>query len=88
MQSILMIVMIVIVFYFFMIRPQTKKAKEERLFKEAVKKGDKVVTIGGLHGRITEIQDTTFSIEIAGNVQVKVEKSAISAESSKRLLEK
>jgi preprotein translocase subunit YajC len=47
-----------------------------------------VVTLGGIHGRITEIQDTTFTIEVASNVQLKVEKSAISADSSKRLQEK
>lgn len=84
MSSILMILLIFIVFYFFMIRPQQKKAKTERQFKESIQKGDKVVTIGGLHGKIVEVQDKTFTIEVAENVRFRIEKSAISAEASKQ----
>lgn len=87
MSSILMIVLIFIVFYFFMIRPQQKKAKTERVFKESIKKGDKVVTIGGVHGKIVEVQDRTFTIEVADNVRFRIEKSAISAEASKQYSE-
>jgi preprotein translocase subunit YajC len=87
MSSILMILLIFVVFYFFMIRPQQKKARVEREFKESVKKGDKVVTIGGVHGRIVEVQDRTFTIEVAENVRFRVEKSAISAEASKQFHE-
>jgi len=84
MSNLLMIGMIVVVFYFFMIRPQMKKAKVEKQFKESIKKGDKVVTIGGVHGKITEVQDATFTLEIDTNVKMKIEKSAISAEATKQ----
>ena len=60
MYNLVMIVLIIVVFYFFMIRPQMKKSKEEKAFKESIKKGDKVVTIGGVHGRILEVNDKTF----------------------------
>ena len=83
-QQLLMILMIVVVFYFFMIRPQMRKAKLEKAFKESLNKGDKVVTIGGVHGKIIEIQDKTFTLEIDTNVKVKVEKTAISAEATKQ----
>ncbi len=80
--SFLPIVLIVVVFYFFMIRPQMKKQKEQVKFKEAIQKGDKIVTIGGIHGKITEIQDKTFTIEVENGVKLKIEKSAVSLEST------
>lgn len=83
-QQMIMILMIIVVFYFFMIRPQMKKTKLEKEFKESLKKGDKVVTIGGVHGKIAEVQDKTFMLEIADNLKVKVEKSAISADVTKQ----
>ncbi|MFN8152756.1 MAG: preprotein translocase subunit YajC [Bacteroidia bacterium] len=83
-QQLIMIVMIVVVFYFFMIRPQMKKAKQEKQFKESIKKGDKVVTIGGVHGKILEVNETTFLLEIDQNTKVKIEKTAISAEATKQ----
>lgn len=83
--SIIYLVLIVVVFYFFMIRPQMKKAKMEKSFRETLEKGSKVVTIGGIHGRIVEVMDTAFMIEIDTNVKVKVEKSAIAAEATKAL---
>ncbi len=73
----LMIALMIVVFYFFMIRPQMKRGKEERKFRENLKKGDKVVTAGGIHGKIVEIQDATLVVEIANNVQITVEKSSI-----------
>ena len=83
-MSFLPIVLIIVVFYFFMIRPQTKKAKSEREFKEGLKKGDKVVTIGGIHGRIVETQERTYTIETEGSeIRLKVEKSAISMDLTK-----
>lgn len=84
MQQLLPILLIVVVFYFFMIRPQMKKAKLERAFKDSIKKGDKIVTIGGVHGKVIEVQEKTFMIEIDQNVKVKIEKSAISAEATKQ----
>jgi len=76
------LVLIVIVFYFFMIRPQSKKAKEAKQFREALAKGDKVVTIGGLHGKVVEVKEQYLIINIANGVDVKVQKSAVSPELS------
>jgi preprotein translocase subunit YajC len=83
--QILFLVLIIVVFYFFMIRPQTKKAKLEREFRESLQKGAKVVTIGGIHGRIIEVNEKTFMLEIDTNVKVRIEKTAIAAESTKAL---
>ena len=69
--------LIFVVMYFFMIRPQVKKQKKERQFREELKTGDKVVTIGGIHGKIIEISDHTVFIDCNGS-KLKVEKSAIS----------
>lgn len=80
--SFLPLILIVIVFYFFMIRPQTKKAKEAKKFRESLAKGSKVVTVGGIHGKIVDVKDTSVILEVAPNVQVRVEKSAISADYS------
>jgi preprotein translocase subunit YajC len=84
MGQLMMILLIIVIFYFFMIRPQMKKAKNEKLFKEGLVKGDKVVTIGGVHGKIVEVSDTTFMIEVDSNVRLKVEKTAVSAEATKQ----
>ncbi|HXB10511.1 MAG TPA: preprotein translocase subunit YajC [Bacteroidia bacterium] len=80
--SFLPIVLIVVVFYFFMIRPQMKKQKDQVKFKEGIQKGDKIVTIGGIHGKIIEIQDKTFTIEVENGVKLKIEKSAVSLENT------
>ena len=85
MMQLVFLVAIIGVFYFFMIRPQMKKQKMEAKFRSTLEKGTKVVTIGGIHGRIVEVQDTTFMIEIDSNVKVKVEKTAVSAEATKAL---
>ncbi len=69
--------------YFFMIRPQTKKAKEQKNFIAEVKKGDKVVTAGGIHGKVAKVNDDTFLIEVDGGTKLKVEKSVISLEFTK-----
>jgi preprotein translocase subunit YajC len=65
-----------------MIRPQTKKAKDTKKFREALAKGDKVVTIGGVHGKIAEIKETTLIIETEGGGKLRIEKSAVSMEYS------
>lgn len=80
------LILIIVVFYFFMIRPQLKKAKEQKKFRENLKVGDKVVTIGGIHARISEIGDTTLVITTeVGNAKLKIEKSAISTDVSSLL---
>ena len=84
-MSLLPILLIVVVFYFFMIRPQMKKAKDQKKFRENIKKGDKIITIGGIHGKIVDIQETTFIIEVESNNKLKVEKSAVSMDSASML---
>ena len=74
-----MIVLIFVVFWLFFIRPQNKKQKEEQKFREALQKGDDVVTIGGIHGKIVDVKETTVLISIDSNVKIEVEKSAIVA---------
>ena len=70
------------VFWLFFIRPQSKKAKEEQEFRQALKKGDKVVTIGGFHGKISEVKETTVMLSIAPNMEVEIEKTALVKDSS------
>ena len=80
-----MIVMLVAVFaimYFMMIRPQQKRQKEIQKMRESLKVGDKVVTAGGIHGKIKEISDKDFLIEIAENVKIRVDKASVFASSS------
>lgn len=74
------LILIIGVFYFFMIRPQLKKQKETKKFRETLAKGDKVVTIGGVHGKISEMKENTVVIEIANDVRITVEKAAISSD--------
>ena len=76
-MTFLPLVLIMVVFYFFMIRPQMKRQKELQKFRSALQKGDKVVTTGGLYGRIVEIKDNIIFLEIAPNVKVKVDKSVV-----------
>lgn len=73
----LMIVAMIVIFYFFMIRPQSKKQKEIKKAREAMQNGDKVVTAGGIHGKIREISENTMNIEIAPGVSIKVDKSSV-----------
>jgi len=65
------------VFYFFMIRPQVKKQKEMTNYRGSLRKGDRVATTGGIHGKITDVKEKTVTLEIADNVLVKVDKTAI-----------
>lgn len=83
----LMMTMLFVVFYFFMIRPQQKKAKEAKKFRESLQKGSKVVTIGGLHGKVVEVNDKTVLIEADTNVRLRFEKSAIAMDSTMQLTE-
>ncbi len=78
-STLLMFGLIIVIFYFMIIRPQSKRQKERQKMLEAMKKGDKVVTSGGIHGKIIAMEDKTVLVEIADNVKVKVEKSAVSA---------
>ena len=77
-----MMILIFVVFYFFMIRPQTQKQKELQKQREAMKKGDKVVTAGGIYGEIKEVQETAFIITIAKDVTIKVSKDSVFADAA------
>lgn len=79
-MSFLPLILIIVVFYFFMIRPQLKKQKEQKRFRESLNKGDKAVTIGGIHGKIIEVKDNTVILEVAKDLHLTIEKSAISAD--------
>ena len=83
-QQIIMFGLIAVVFYFFMIRPQVKKQKDQKKYVNELKKGDKVVTTAGIHGRIIDVSETTFLVEI-DNGKIRFDKSAISLEASKAL---
>ena len=74
---------IALVFYFFMIRPQQKKQKEQKKFIEEIKRGDQVVTIGGIHGKVLTVEDDTVSLEIDKGVKITIQKSSISLDSSR-----
>lgn len=85
-MQMIMLVGIIAVFYFFMIRPQTKKAKEAKNFQTNIQKGDRVVTIAGIHGKIEKVnEDNTLQLEVSPGSYMKIEKSAISMEWSKQL---
>lgn len=81
-MNIVFLVGIFVVFYFFMIRPQQRKAKQQKEFRESLSKGDKVVTIGGVHGKIVEVEETTLILEMVDNSKIRVEKSAVSADTT------
>lgn len=71
------LILIILVFYLFFIRPQMRKQKQLRQFREALKKGDKIITIGGIHGKIVEEQERTFTIEVEGGNRLRIERSAV-----------
>ena len=79
--NVVMFLLIIVVFYFFMIRPQMKKQKEGKKFMESLEKGQRIVTIGGVHGKIEEVRETTLIIGVEGGGKLKVEKRAISPDS-------
>ncbi|NME69386.1 preprotein translocase subunit YajC [Flammeovirga aprica] len=81
-MNLIFIVGMVAVFYFFMIRPQQKKQKEQQKFSDGVKKGQMVVTVSGMHGKVFEVNSTTVVLEIDRGVKVTFEKSSISAENT------
>jgi preprotein translocase subunit YajC len=75
--SLLPLLLIIVVFYFFMIRPQVKKQKELTNYRSNLKKGDKIVTTGGIYGKIAEIEEHAIIIEVEDKVRLKVDKNAI-----------
>lgn len=83
MGTVIPMVLIMVVFYFFMIRPQVKKAKEHKKLVAELGIGDKIVTTAGIHGKIVGSNDTTFLIEVEGGTKIRFDKSAISLDATK-----
>lgn len=77
--SIFMIVALIAVFYFFMIRPQQKQRKQIQKFRDGLKAGDEVITAGGIHGKIRNVNKTTLQLEIADGVKIIIEKNSVYA---------
>lgn len=76
-MNLMPLLLIVVVFYFFIIRPQMKKQKEIKKFRDSLKKGDKIITTGGIYGKILELNEFTAIIEVEGQSRLKIDKSAI-----------
>lgn len=85
-MQLIMFGLIAVVFYFFMIRPQMKKNKEARTFRESLSVGDKVVTAGGIHGKILEVNDTTVLLSTEGSGKLRVEKASITTNPDEQLV--
>ena len=77
------ILLIFLVFYFFIIRPQKKREDERKRMIEAVRKDDKVITAGGLHGTVTKVDEASVLVEVATNVKLRIEKSALASVTAK-----
>jgi preprotein translocase subunit YajC len=85
-MSFLPLILIIVVFYFFMIRPQMKKAKDQKKYIEALKKGDKILTIGGIYGKIVEVRDdATMIIEVEDGTKMKISKNAVTNDATATL---
>lgn len=82
-QSFLPMVLIIVVFYFFMIRPQMKKQKDHKKYIEELGVNSKVVTTAGIHGRIVEVSETTFLVDVGSGVRIRFDKTAIALDASK-----
>ena len=78
-STVIMFAVIILIFYFMILRPQQKRQKERQQLLESIQKGDKIVTIGGLHGTVVGLEDKTALIQVADNVKVKIEKSAVAS---------
>ena len=76
-MNFLPLILIIVVFWFFMIRPQMKRQKELKNFRDSLKKGDKIVTTGGIYGKVLEIGDYYIIMEVEGQNRLKIDKSAV-----------
>lgn len=76
-SGIIMIVALIAIFYFMMIRPQQKKQKEIRKFREGLKKGDAIITAGGIHGRIKEVKEDSFLVSVSDNTTLRIDKGSV-----------
>ncbi len=76
-ESFIMIIVLIVIFYIFMIRPQSKKQKQIKKFREGLSVGDKVITAGGIHGKIKNVENSTFMLEISNNVTIRIDKNSV-----------
>jgi len=76
-MTFLPLILVFVVFYFFMIRPQMKKQKEMNNYRSSLKKGDKVVTTGGIYGRVYEVKENFITVDVGGDIKLKIDKSAL-----------
>jgi len=81
-SSLVPLILIMVVFYFFLIRPQMKRQKELKNFRESLKKGDRIITAGGIYGKINNITDNVITIDAGNNVLLKVDKSSVLRDTS------
>jgi preprotein translocase subunit YajC len=84
----IMLALMFVVMYFFMIRPQVKKNKKQQQFRQELGKGDRVITTGGIHGKISEVKEATFIIDTEGGGKLRIEKTGISMDASSALKDK
>jgi preprotein translocase subunit YajC len=75
--SFLPLILVFVVFYFFMIRPQMRKQKEMTNYRSSLKRGDKVITTGGLYGRVHEVRDNYVMVDVGGDIKLKIDKNAL-----------
>lgn len=87
MEGIVMLVIMFAIFYLLLIRPQQKRAKQHKTLIENLKAGDQVVTAGGIHGKVVAVQDTLVTMEIASNVRIKINRSAVVGTKTEQLEE-
>lgn len=81
-STLIMLVLIFVVFYFFMIRPQMKKQKEIKKFRDSISVGDKVITAGGIYGKVRDVKETTIILEISDGVKITIDKGSVYASAS------
>ena len=86
MMNIIFLLVIFVIFYFFMVRPQNKKRKELQNMRK-LKKGSSIVTIGGIHGKISDVHESTVTVIVDSNTKIKIDKSSVSMDSSTKLTE-
>lgn len=82
---IITMVVVMVVFYFFMVLPQQRKQKQQQKFKDEVKKGDEVITVGGIHGKVCEVENETVIVQVDKSTKITFDKSSISMEATQRL---
>lgn len=75
--TLVFIILLILIFWLFMIRPQQKRQKQVEQYRSSLQKGDKIVTIGGIHAKITEVHETTFTVEVANDIRIQIEKAAV-----------